>query len=372
MTKIVFTGGGTAGHIFPILAIVRHLKKMSQGDRLKFFYIGPKGNYALKLLAEEEVIIKTIITGKLRRYFSFKNIIDLFKIPIGMAQSFCWLFVLAPDLLFSKGGYGSFPVVFNGRILRIPIFMHESDAAPGKVSKITSKWALETFTAFPQTAYFKKKKIICVGNPIRTEILGGSQQKTKEIFNLQGIKPLIFVIGGSQGSKRINNTLLEVLPEFLSEFELIHQTGKANFEQVKNEADALISKEKRKFYHPIPFLNEAELKHVLAAADLVISRAGSGSIFEIAAAGRPCILIPLPHSAQDHQLSNAYQFAQKGGAEVLEEQNLRPHFLLEKIKYLISRKDLLIKMSASAKSFARPKSASIIAGYVLEYLSQIR
>lgn len=372
MTKIVFTGGGTAGHIFPILAIVRAIKKTTESSQIKLFYLGPKDAYALRLLQEEGVAVKRIITGKIRRYFSIKNIIDLFKIPIGMLQAFFWLFVLAPDLVFSKGGFGSFPSVFNAMLLRIPLFMHESDSSPGMVSKITSKWALEIFTSFPETEYLKKKKIICLGNPIRTQVLNGSAKKTKEIFNLQGGKPLIFVIGGSQGAKSVNNTLLEVMQEFLAEFELIHQTGRAHYKQVKAEVNVLVKKEDRKYYHPIPFLNEAELKHILAAADLIISRAGSSMIFEMAATARPAILIPLPKSAQNHQVKNAYQFSKKGAAEVLEEQNLKPHFLLEKVKYLIGRKDLLIRMSASAKSFARPKSALVIANYILEYLSQLR
>ncbi|RLC39711.1 MAG: UDP-N-acetylglucosamine--N-acetylmuramyl-(pentapeptide) pyrophosphoryl-undecaprenol N-acetylglucosamine transferase, partial [Candidatus Nealsonbacteria bacterium] len=171
--KIVFTGGGTAGHIFPIIAIVREMKKIHPEKDLRLFYIGPKDEYSLTLLSQEGVKIKLIFTGKLRRYFSFKNFLDLVKIPVGIFQALFWLFVLAPDLVFSKGGYGSFPTVFAANILRIPIFLHESDSVPGLASKIESKWALEIFTSFEKSEYFPKEKIICVGNPIRKEILEG-------------------------------------------------------------------------------------------------------------------------------------------------------------------------------------------------------
>ncbi len=368
--KIVFADGGTAGHAFPILAIVRELKKSRPDDDLKLFYIGPKEEYILQLLAKEKVAIKKITCGKLRRYFSFNNFVDIFKIPIGFFQSFFWLFVLAPDIIFSKGGYGSFPVTFAGRILQIPVFLHESDSFPGLSSRVESKWAVEIFTSFPKTEYFKAEKIICTGNPVRQEILNGTPEEAKKIFNLAGGKPIISFLGGSQGAQSINNIVLEILPELLSQFEVIHQTGRNNFEEVRNEADVLMSPATRKFYHPVPFLNENEMKGILAVSQVIISRAGAGAIFEIAACGKPAILIPLPGSAGNHQVKNGYQFAETGGAEVLEEQNLKPHFLLEKIKYLLSREDILKATSQGSADFGRPKAAKVIVDYLLAYLEQ--
>jgi UDP-N-acetylglucosamine--N-acetylmuramyl-(pentapeptide) pyrophosphoryl-undecaprenol N-acetylglucosamine transferase len=370
--KVVFTGGGTAGHIFPILAIIREMKKIHPENDLRLFYIGPKDEYSLLLLSQNGVKVKTILTGKLRRYFSFKNFLDLCKIPIGILQGLFWLFFLAPDLVFSKGGYGSFPTTFAAHILRIPIFLHESDIVPGLASKIESKWALEIFTSFENTEYFPKEKMICVGNPIRTEILEGDREEAQRIFKLQGGKPLVLIIGGSQGAQSINNLILEILPEILNEFEIVHQTGKKNYQSVRAQAEVLIPQENlKKYYHPFPFLNETQLKHILKAADFVVSRAGSGSLFEIAAAGKPCLLIPLPSSSQNHQLKNAYAFAKSGGGEVIEEKNLKPHFFLERLKYFFSRPDILQQMREGSLNFARPKAAQIIANYLLEYLSQI-
>lgn len=370
--KIVFTGGGTAGHIFPILAIIREIKKIHPPDpNLKFIYIGPKDKYGLKLLAKEGVEIKTIITGKIRRYFSIKNFFDLFKMPIGFFQSFFFLFVKAPDLMFSKGGFGSIFPSFAARILQIPVFLHESDVVPGLSSKIQSKWVKEIFTSFQETEYFPKKRIVCSGNPIRKEILNGNKfNEAEKIFNLQGDKPLIFIIGGSQGAKSINNTVLEILPELLTEFEIVLQTGKKNYAQTKAEANVVIRDKMKKYFHIIPFLNEAELKHILAACKLVVSRAGSGALFEIAATGKPSVLIPLPKSAQDHQAKNAYKFSENTQAVVMEQENLKPHFFLEKLKYLFSRENALYEMALGAQNFSKTKAANIIANYMLEYLAQ--
>ncbi len=369
--KIIFTGGGTAGHIFPIVAIIREIKE-KEPNNFQFFYIGPKDNFAEKILKKEGVEIKTILAGKIRRYFSFKNIIDIvFKLPIGFFQAFYHIFVISPDLVFSKGGYGSIPTVIVSWILRTPIFIHESDAIPGLANKIASHFALEIFTAFPaeKTEFFLRKKIISIGNPLRKEILR-KKGKPQEIFHLSKEKPIILFLGGSQGAQIINDKLLLVLPEFLKSFEIIHQTGKNNFTAVKRESDVVTPPELKKYYHPFPFLNEEEILTAYQAADLIVSRAGAGSIFEIAAIGKPSLLIPLENSAQDHQVKNAYIFAEAGAAIVIEEENLLPHFLLGQIKELFNAPQRLKEMAEKAKEFSRPEAAKIIAEYIIAYLKK--
>ena len=367
--EIVFTGGGTGGHVFPILAIAREMRKIYNRQDLKMFYIGPKDEYSLDLLNKENIVTKRILAGKLRRYFSFKNLIDIFKVPIGILQAFFYLFFLAPDLIVSKGGYGSFPVVIAGRILHTPIILHESDVSPGLVSRKTSKWTIEIFTSFPDTEFFSKKKIINIGNAIRKDILNGSEKVAQDIFGLMADRPLILILGGSQGSQEINDTILSILPEMLQNFEIIHQTGRKNFSQVKNESNTILSPLLRKYYHPIPFLNEREYKNAFAACSMVIARAGAGTIFEIAANKKASILIPLPNSAQDHQIKNAYAYGKTGACQVVEEENLKPHFFLEKLKYLFSRPQDIKEMSISAEKFSRPRAAEMISSYILEYLS---
>jgi UDP-N-acetylglucosamine--N-acetylmuramyl-(pentapeptide) pyrophosphoryl-undecaprenol N-acetylglucosamine transferase len=369
--KVLFTGGGTGGHIFPIIAIAREIRRIS--SEIEFFYIGPKDEFGETLLSQEEIIVKKIMAGKLRRYLNwesfFENLIDLFfKIPIGILQSFFYVFFLAPDLIFSKGGYGSIPATISGKILRVPIFLHESDAIPGMTNRILGKLALGIFVSFPKTLYFPAEKIMLVGNPIRREVLEDSKEEAKNFFKLSGDKPTILILGGSQGAQRINDKILEILPEILKNFELIHQCGEKNFKEVGAESKVIMGKYSERYYHLFSFLKEDELKKAYAASDLIISRAGSGSIFEIAALGKPSILIPLPESAQQHQLKNAYAFLESGATIVLEEENFTPHFFLEKLKNLFSHPEELEKISRAAKEFSKPKAAQIIATYLIEYL----
>jgi len=374
--KILFSGGGTAGHILPIIALTRELRRISPENYFQFFYIGPRDEFSKILLSQEGIKVKGIVTGKIRRYLGpkeiFQNIIDvLIKIPIGFFQSFFHIFFLSPDVIFSKGGYGSFTSVLAGKILQVPIFLHESDIVPGLANRILSKFSMEIFVSFPirKTEHFPLKKMIYVGNPVRKEILEGSKEKAKEALELSGEKPVVLILGGSQGAQRINDKILEILPDLLVEFEIIHQCGEQNYEQVKADKSVMIGENLAKYYHLFSFLKEEELKYAYAAADLIVSRAGSGSIFEIAALGKPSILIPLPESAQNHQLRNAYAYAEKGAALVMEEINFTPHFFLEKLKYLIYFPDQMKKMQQAAKEFAKPQAAKIIAEYIKEYLS---
>lgn len=376
--KILFTGGGTGGHIFPILAITREIKRLQpelyhRAD-LKFFYLGPKDQLSQLLLPQEEIKVKSILAGKIRRYFSplslIQNFFDIFfKIPLGIIQSFFYIFFLAPDLIFSKGGYGSWPVVISGWILGVPIFLHESDVAPGLSNKIISRFSAAVFVSFPKTEYFPLKKMILVGNPIRREILEGSREEAQTRFKLSGKKPAILVLGGSQGAQRINDMILAILPELLENFQIIHQCGDQNFKQVRAEANVVITEERAKYYHLYPFLDELEIKEAYQAVDLIVSRAGSGTIFEISALGKPSILVPLPEAAQDHQLKNAYAYAREGRALVIEEANLTPHFFLERLRHLFSHPREMEEMARRAKEFSQPEAAKIISQYLLDYLS---
>lgn len=371
--KILFAGGGTAGHILPIISIVREIRRIYSKPNLRFFYSGPKDEFSQILLSQEGIRIKNVHSGKIRRYFDlkspFQNFFDIFfKIPAGIFQSFFYIFFLAPDLIFSIGGFGSIPTIIAGRLLGVPVFLQESDIAPGLSNKILSKFALEVFVSFPKTEYFSLKKMILVGNPIRREITEGSKEEARRLFKLSQRLPVVLILGGSQGAQRINDKILDILPEFLKNFEIIHQCGEKNFKQVKAESRAILPEELIGFYHLFPFLKEEELKQAYAVCDFVVSRAGSGSIFEIAASKKPSILIPLPESAQNHQVKNAYAYSQNKATIVLEEANFTPNFFLEKLKYLFSDPEELEKMQKAAEEFSRPMAAKIIAGYLVEFL----
>jgi len=372
MKRILFTGGGTGGHIFPIIAIAEEMRRKDSNVKLE--YIGPADFTSKSFLPQAKIKAFYITSGKLRRYFSFQslisNIVDLFiLIPYGIFQAFMIMFFTAPDVIISKGGFGSIPVVIAGWILRIPIFMHESDVIPGLANKIGSKLSEKVFVSFPilEMEYFPKKKMIESGNPVRRVLSQGNREEAQKLFNLTNEKPVVLVLGGSQGSERINDVILDVLIDILKDFEVIHQTGMLGFKKVKNESLAITSEESRKYYHPYFFLDEKEMALAYAASDCIIARAGAGTIFEIAAAKKPSILIPLPESAQDHQTRNAYSYAKNGACLVLEEGNFTHNFFLEKLKELY--KEDKESMTKAAEMFSKPYAAVIVSRYVLDFLS---
>ena len=375
--NILFTAGGTGGHILPIVGVVREIRRTySEREKLEFFYIGPKDEFGEIFLSHEGIEIKRVLAGKIRRYSNwksiFQNLLDcLIKIPIGILQAFFYIFVLSPDLIFSKGGFGSIPAVTAGWLLKTPILLHESDVSPGLANRFLVKFARKIFVSFPKTEWFPPSKMILTGNPIRREILEGSSKSAQELFKLNGGKPVVLILGGSQGAQRINDKILEILSELLKDFEILHQCGEKNFKQVRAEAKVVISGDLEKYYHPVPFLKEEVLKHAYYVADLILSRAGSGSLFEIAAMGKPSILVPLPEAAQNHQVKNAYAYAENGAAIVMEEANFTPRFFLEKLKELFSHPEELEKMANRAKEFARPEAAKIIAGYIVNCLTPL-
>ena len=369
--KIVFTGGGTMGHIFPLVSVARELKLAFPNPNLKLNYFGPKHPKGDAFLEDEGVKIKHILAGKIRRYFDLKNFIDFFKTPIGILQAFCLLFFKWPDLIISTGGYGSFPVCLAGFLLRVPIILLEADVEPGLASKTIAKFSSQIFTAFPDTLYFSKQKTICLGNPIRRSLLEGSVQKAKMLFNLKGDKPVLLILGGSLGSRNINNLILEILLNLIKNFEIIHQAGEEKFGVVEMEAKAYLKDKQLLEYHCLPFLNEEQLKQGLSVADFVISRAGSGALFELASTGKPSLLIPLPNSAQNHQVKNAYKLADHGAAYVVEEENLKPNFFLQRFENIALNEETKKIMRQNALKFARPEAGFKIAKFVLEFLGLI-
>lgn len=367
--KIVFTGGGSGGHIMPLIAVARELKRLHGGNDLQLHYIGPKDAFWSLLFRQEGIVVHSIVGGKIRRYFSFQNFIDIaFKIPFGFLQSIWLLLFINPQLVFSKGGTGSAAVTYAARFSAIPLFIAESDSVPGLSNRIASKWAKKVFTAFDKTEYFDLSKTITVGNPIRKELLEGDAARAKEVFRLVGGKPLLLFLGGSQGSEAINDFILLALNDLLARYEVLHVAGKKNYPVIQSELNMVMDNKLQDYYHLYESLDEVQSKHAYAAADLIISRSGSGSVFEIAACGKPSILIPLP--SDGHQQKNAYQYAQNGAALVIEQQNVTPNFFLGKINYLISNPQELEAMKQAALAFAKPLAAKAIAREILEYLAQ--
>jgi len=369
--RIALTGGGTGGHLFPIIAVARELKNLVQqnvfqippgeGATIEFMFIGPP-TIGKEALAEEGISHKTIMAGKLRRYPSAQNIFDIFKIPLGFLQALWHLFFFMPNVVFSKGGYGSVPVVLAAWLYRVPVIIHESDAVPGLANKFCAKFSKRVAISFNEAAkYFKEGKTALTGNPVRAALFGGSREEAKKIFGLSGAKPVLFIFGGSQGSQALNDVTFESLPALLARLEIIHQCGTENYEMIKQ----LMPGNFPENYHLLPFLNEEQVRAAYAAADLVVSRAGASNIAEIAALAKPSILVPLLNAAADHQNKNASEFAHFGAAIVLEQMNLTPHLFQNQIFSLLDNPSLLKKMGENAKKFSQPDAAAKIAQEVL-------
>lgn len=375
--RVLFTGGGTGGHITPIVAVAREIKKIYSPEieinpkdkELKLYFLGAKAPVNLiGDLEQEGIKIKFVAAGKFRRYLSPKILIDLFKIPIGLCQSLWYLFIWMPDVIFNKGGYGSLPAIFVGWLYCIPILTHESDAVPGLATRLGGKFSRRIAFSFDQTGkFFPDRKSALTGNPIRRELVadiaavGETEQKAaKDVFQIASSNPVILILGGSQGAKPIDEVVLAILPQIFGKYEIIHQCRGEDYNNIKQQTDEAEN------YHLYPFLNESQLRAAFLLADLVVSRAGATSIFEIAACGKPSILIPLPDSASDHQRENAFTYAKAGATVVVEQINLTPNILLSGIEKIINEAKLSRQMSQNAKNFAILEAGEKIAEEIIK------
>jgi len=368
--KIVFTGGGTGGHFYPIIAVAEALNALIEEEHLvrpELYYIGPEP-YDERALYENGITFVQSPAGKMRRYFSLLNVLDLFKTAIGIIKATLQLYKLYPDIVFSKGGYASFPTLVAARILRIPVMIHESDASPGRVTKWAAQFARRIAVAYPETAqFFPGKNVARTGIPVRKDFFTQAKAGGADFFKWNEELPTLFILGGSQGAQRINDVILDALPQLTERYNVIHQTGPKNFEEVDRTSKLVLRENPHADrYKPFPFLNTLSMKMAAGAATLIISRAGSGTIFEIATWGIPAILIPIPEEISHDQRKNAYAYARSRGAIVVEEHNLTPNLLVSEINRLTEDQKLMEEMRAAGKSFATPDAARIIAIGLLE------
>ncbi len=362
MKRILLTGGGSGGHVFPLIAVAKEIKKIAvdKNMEVELRYYGPADIYS-GYITQEEIKAYSVAASKLRRYFSWRNFIDGSLFLISLLQALFKVYWFMPDIAFSKGGPGALAVLFACRFYRIPYIIHESDSIPGLTNTLSAKKALVVELAFQSAKkYFPNKEIKMVGNPIRHELLNYvslDSAGAKGRLGLEIDRPLILVMGGSLGSVRINRFIFENLEQFLKKYQIIHQTGTANYENY--------AQQEQRYYKPFAFL-EKNYGEILAASDLVVSRAGAGTIFELAVFGKPAILIPLPESANNHQKTNAYEYAQTGAAEVIEEPNLLANVVLGTIDKILSNPNEQQKMRLAALNFAKPEAAKMIAGDILD------
>lgn len=368
--KIVFTGGGTGGHFYPIIAIAQKVNQIIDTQRIlgaKLYYISDSP-YDKEMLFENGLLYEKITAGKMRTYFSIQNFLDVFKIFFGTINAIYKLFSIYPDVVFGKGGYASFPTIFAAWVLRIPVVIHESDAAPGRVNQWAGHFAKRIAVSFAEAAeYFPKNRVAWTGQPMRMEIQEPADKKEAlEYFKLESDLPVILVLGGSQGAEIINNTILDALPRLIDNYQIIHQTGVNNFTLVTDRSLVVLSDNKYKLrYLSMPFLNSLSLKMASGAATIVISRAGS-TLFEIASWGLPSILVPFAESNADHAKKNAFTYARAGACSVIEEANMTANILSSEIERITTNKTLYNSMAQNAKAFSKDDASMKIAKALVE------
>ncbi len=375
--KILFTGGGTGGHFYPIIAIAEAINKKVEEKKIlapNLYYMAPS-KYNPRALFDNEIEYIHVPSGKIRRYFSILNFLDIFKTIYGVILATIKVYNLYPDVVFGKGGYASFPALFAARILKIPVVIHESDSGPGRVNSWAAKFAEKIAISYPDAflEFIKndksgklKDKIAFTGNPVRKDIIEPLSNGAREFLNLEEKTPIILIMGGSQGSQNINDVIIDSLGDLVNKYQIIHQTGRRNFQSVSETAKIVLKDNINAYrYHPFDYLNDLAIRMSAGVSDLIISRAGS-SIFEISIWGLPSIIIPLPKEISHDQIKNAFAYAHSGACVVMEEYNLSSHILISEIDRILNNQHIIDRMRKSAKEWSHIDASGKIAEVILD------
>lgn len=336
--KIIFTGGGTAGHVIPNLALIKKFQEQNWNVE----YIGSQAGIEKEIIAKINIPYHTIATGKLRRYFSLQNFIDPVKIFLGTIQAIVLIHRVKPNVVFSKGGFVAFPIVFAAWLARVPIIIHESDLTIGLANRLCLPFAKKICSTFPPTTQQikDKNKVALTGTPIREGFLNGNANQGRQLCGFINNKKVILAFGGSLGADIINKNIRKILPKILNDFNVVHICGPGRVDDSCKHAG----------YKQFEYLHE-QFVHILAAADLVISRAGANSVYELIMAKKPNILIPLAaKSSRGDQLLNAQYCVENGYSELILQEHLAPEVLLEKVYILEKNSDKIIKNMQEFKS----------------------
>ena len=341
--SLVFTGGGTAGHVLPAKPIINRFQ--ARGDHIVF--IGSNSGLEQKLVEDWGVEFKKITTGKLRRYLSFKNLVDAFRVPIGVIQAWFLLLKVKPQAVFSKGGYVAFPVVFAAWLRRIPVVAHESDLSPGLATRLCAPLVKTQCVTFKQTGTKAKRKVI-TGNPVRAELLAGNAERARSWLQLTANRQVLLVVGGSLGAEAINQVIHASIDNLAREFVVIHVCGRGNIEERLRTT---------KNYYQFEYIDE-QWGDVLALADVVVSRSGANALFELLTLGKPNVLIPLPLSqSRGDQLENAEMAEVNGWSLVLPEERCNKESLPATIELISGN---LAHWQKKLQSFTTQDSTNLI------------
>ncbi len=331
MKKIVLTGGGTAGHVTPNIALLPKLKEAGY----EIYYIGSYDGIEKKLIEEFNIPYFGISSGKLRRYFDIKNFTDPFKVLKGYSEAAKLMKKIKPDVVFSKGGFVTVPVVIAAHRKKIPTIIHESDMTPGLANKLCIPSATKICCNFPETiSHLPEGKANLTGSPIRAELLSGNKDEARKFCGFSDDKPVVLIIGGSLGAAAVNDAVRKILPQLLPKYNVIHLCGKGKLdESLKGTAG----------YVQYEYIKK-ELADLFALADVVISRAGANAICELLALKKPNILIPLPAAAsRGDQILNANSFKKQGFSEVIDEEEITDDLLLETINNVYNNRSKYVE-----------------------------
>lgn len=315
--KVLFVGGGTAGSVMPLVALYEELKEQSKG-KTAFLFVGSKNGIEKEIAHHNKIPFTPIFSGKIRRYFDIRNLIDPFFVVLGFFQALFVVRKFKPDIILTAGSFISTPVSWAAKLLGVPVFIHQQDVRKTLSNTLTAFAARKiTVTLEPSLEYFPEKKVVHIGNPLRQSILGGSRQKAYEHFGLRKDLPIILIVGGGTGALSLNEIVAESIQDLTTFVQVVHLTGKGKKLTTK-----------RQNYFPFEFLRD-ELKHVYAAADLVVTRGGMSTITELAALKKASIIVPLPGT---HQEDNAAYFKQQGAAYVLKQEDLTAEKLVKVVR----------------------------------------
>ena len=337
MKKVLLTGGGTAGHVTPNIALLPGLKEAGFEIR----YIGSYNGMERGLIEKEGIPYFGISTGKFRRYLSLKNLSDPIRVLKGYAESVKIIRDYQPDVVFSKGGFVSVPVVLAAKKCHVPVIIHESDMTPGLANKLSIPSATKVCCNFPETLEkLPADKAVLSGSPIRKELLSGDKQAGLRFTGLSADRPILMMMGGSTGSRIINQVLREALPELLKQFQIIHLCGKGNLDSSLNHVSGYVQYE---------YISN-ELKDLMAASDIILSRAGANAICELLALKKPNVLVPLSAAvSRGDQILNAASFERQGFSYVIQEENLKVSTLLKAVQEVYQNRSVYINAMSKSR-----------------------
>ena len=336
MKRIILTGGGTAGHVTPNIALLPRLREL----QYDIHYIGSYNGMEKQLVEQQGIPYQGISSGKLRRYFSLQNFTDPFRVLKGFSEANRLIKQLKPDVIFSKGGFVSVPIA--GKKNHVPVIIHESDMTPGLANKLSIPSAAKVCCNFPETlSSLPQDKAVLTGSPIRQELFTGDKEKARAFCGFKEVKPVILIVGGSLGAVAVNNAVRKILPELLKDFQVVHLCGKGKLDEKLTGLNGYVQFE---------YIQD-ELKDLFALADVVISRAGANAICELLALRKPNLLIPLSANAsRGDQILNARSFERQGFSMVMEEEELTDEKLLAAVHKLYdSREDFINAMNQSSQ-----------------------